>query len=61
LPDFFGLRWQAQRDTALLSCASPAFAHRLTLSLLEDKPPREKRRRRCALSPYFGDIYLMGL
>jgi hypothetical protein len=25
---FFGLRWQAQRDTALLFCTSRAFAHK---------------------------------
>jgi hypothetical protein len=49
LTGFFGLRWQAQRDAALLSYASRAFAHQPTINPIEDTSPREKRRRRYAL------------
>ena len=45
----FGLRWQAQRDTAFLRSASRDFANQLALNAREVTPPWKKRHGNCAL------------
>jgi hypothetical protein len=43
----FGLRWQAQRDTAFLRSASRDFANQLALNAREVTPPWKKRHGNC--------------
>jgi hypothetical protein len=43
----FGLRWQAQRDTAFLRSASRDFANQLALKAREVTPPWKKRHGNC--------------
>src|SRR5437763_17080663 len=45
----FGLRWQAQRDTAFLRSASRDFANQLALNAREVTPPWKKCNGNCAL------------
>src|SRR5439155_25482806 len=45
----FGLRWQAQCDTAFLRSASRDFANQLALNAREVTPPWKKRHGNCAL------------
>jgi len=57
----FGLRWQAQRDTAFLRSASRDFANQLALNAREVTPPWKKRHGNCALPAQFQNPQLISL
>jgi len=54
----FGLRWQAQRDTAFLRSASRDFANQLALNAREVTPPWKKRHGNCALPAQFQNAFI---